>query len=100
MKRSIFILTCFLLLFSSVSLAEKNYESLKTINSFSWAKWFDQTLGFIYDSHGCLHFSPSDVFLLYKTIPAGIPLKIKKYQLKKNEPPFPIEKVPYLIDKT
>ncbi|KPJ68327.1 hypothetical protein AMJ44_06650, partial [candidate division WOR-1 bacterium DG_54_3] len=34
------------------------------------------------------------------TIPAGIPLKIKKYKLKKNEPPFPIEKVPYLIDKT
>ncbi|MEE8638058.1 MAG: L,D-transpeptidase, partial [Candidatus Margulisiibacteriota bacterium] len=99
MKRFLFILICFLLS-SSVCLAEEGYESLKTINSFNWVKWFDQTLGFIYDSHGCLHFSPADIFLLYKTLPAGIPLKIKKYQLKKNEPPFSVEKVPYLSEKT
>ena len=90
---------CFLF-FVTASSSQEVYESLKTINSTNWVKWFDKTLGYLYDSHGCLHFTPSDIYLLYKTIPVGIPLTIKSYQLKKNDPPFSLNKVPFLVDKT
>lgn len=99
MKKIILILLCLLFAASVVS-AEDTYESLKLINSTNWVKWFDETLGYIYDSHGCLHFTPTDIYLLYKTIPPGIPLNISKYKLKKNEPPFSLSKVKYLSDRT
>ena len=79
-------------------LAEE-YPSIKLINSTDWVDYFEDLLGYVYDSHGCLHFTPSDIYLLYRTVPAGIPLGIKKYRLKENEPPFPMEKVPYLDEK-
>jgi hypothetical protein len=63
-------------------------------------EYFDDLLGYRYDSHGCLHFSPSDSYLLYKTIPPGIPLRVKKYKLKQNDPPFSVNKVPFLADET
>ncbi|MFC1540421.1 hypothetical protein ACFL4J_00095 [Candidatus Margulisiibacteriota bacterium] len=100
MKRICFLLLCFLLLFLSGAGAEDAYESLKLINATNWVSYFDDLLGYRYDSHGCLHFSPADIYLLYKTIPPGIPLTVKKYQLKQNEPPFPVAKVPYLADMT
>jgi hypothetical protein len=99
MKRIAATLLC-LLLAASLAAAQDAYESIKTVNSTNWVKWFGETLGYIYDSHGCLHFTPTDIYLLYKTVPAGIPLSIRKYQLKENEPPFPIEKVPFLTEKT
>ncbi|MFH1577356.1 MAG: hypothetical protein ABID35_07415 [Candidatus Margulisiibacteriota bacterium] len=99
MKKFLLALTCLLLLVSG-SLAEDTYESLKLINSTNWVKWFDKTLGYLYDSHGCLHFTPTDIYLLYKTIPPGIPLTIKKYELKEGDPSFPVNKIEYLSDMT
>ncbi|MBN2057185.1 MAG: hypothetical protein JW782_00075 [Candidatus Saganbacteria bacterium] len=100
MKKILLALFCFFLCLP-VSLAEEaSYESLDLINGRHWAKYLDDLLGYAYDSHGCLHFTPSDVYLLYETLPDGIPLTIKKYKLGKNEPPFNLEKIPYLIDMT
>ncbi|MEA3494133.1 MAG: L,D-transpeptidase, partial [Candidatus Margulisiibacteriota bacterium] len=97
--RKMFLGLLCIVLFSSIGTAEQNYESIRLINSTDWVKYFDEALGYCYDSHGCLHFTPSDIYLLYKTIPAGIPLTVKKYKLKKNEPPFPVDKIPFLRDK-
>ncbi|MBI5400085.1 hypothetical protein HZB07_05715 [Candidatus Saganbacteria bacterium] len=88
----------FLSSFVPVAFAQPDYESLKQINETNWVKWFDETLGYIYDSHGCLHFTPADIALLSKTIPPNLPLTIKKYQLKENDPPFNPDKIPLLID--
>jgi hypothetical protein len=98
MRKILFGLLC-LVLISSIAIAEEGYQSIKLINSTDWVKYFDNALGYRYDSHGCLHFSPSDIYLLYKTIPAGIPLTVKKYKLKKNDPSFPVDKIPFLRDK-
>ncbi|MDD4178964.1 MAG: L,D-transpeptidase [Candidatus Margulisbacteria bacterium] len=76
------------------------FESLDIINKTNWVGWFDRSLGYLYDSHGCLHFSPADMYLLYKTIPPGIPLTVKKYKLKEGDPPFPADQVSDLADKT
>ena len=97
MKRVIFI---FLLVILAGCAIAEGYESIDIINSQNWVNHFDDLLGYLYDSHGCLHFSPVDIYLLYKTIPPGLPLTIRKYKLKEDDPPFPIEKVPYLSDKT
>lgn len=96
-KQFLLALVLALILLCGVAFA---YESLDRFNKYNWAKYFDQLVGFPYDSHGCLHFAPNDAYLLYKTVPAGIPLTIKNYNLGRNDPPFDLEKVPYLIDQT
>jgi hypothetical protein len=84
---------------SNLTFAQE-YTGLDILNGKNWAKYFDELSGYVYDSHGCLHFSPTDIYLLYKTIPDGTPLRIMNYALKQNEEPtFAIEKVPFLIDK-
>ena len=99
MKRTFLALFCLFLACSTFVLAEDDYPSLELINATDWTGWFDKTLGYLYDSHGCLHFTPTDIYLLYKTIPAGIPLTVKKYKLKEGEPPYPLAKIPYLSEK-
>lgn len=100
MIKILLIFLCALLILPISAGAEDSYPSLKLINSTNWVSWFDQALGYVYDSHGCLHFTPTDIYLLYKTIPAGIPLTVNKYKLKDGDPPFVISKVPYFADKT
>ena len=99
MKRSVLLLII-ILLFAGVSTAQERYESLEIVNSTNWVKIFDNWLGHLYDSHGCLHFTPTDIYLLYRTMPPGIPMTVKKYLLKEGEPSFSVESVPYLSDKT
>ncbi|MFH1387213.1 MAG: hypothetical protein ABIH50_06075 [bacterium] len=98
MKRKLLLLLLLAWLVIPAGAAE--YESVELINRTNWAGWFDKTLGYLYDSHGCLHFSPTDIYLLYKTIPPGLPLTIKKYKIKADDPPFALEKVPFLFEKT
>lgn len=38
----------------------------------------------LYDSHGCIHLTPSDALLLTSTISPGTPLKIKRYDVQVN----------------
>lgn len=54
-------------------------KSKEILNKTNFASYFRDYLGFPYDSHGCLHFSPSDIYLFYKTIPTGTKLVIKSY---------------------
>ena len=94
------IILAVVILLACVSFARaEDYESVNLINSTNWVKWFDDALGYRYDSHGCLHFTPADMYLVYKTIPAGTPIEIKKYKLEEDDPPYLLEKVPFLADK-
>jgi len=52
---------------------------LTPIQAENWANLIGEHLGFLYDSHGCLHFTPSDIYLLVKTVPKGARLTIKGY---------------------
>src|SRR3989339_945265 len=94
------LLSFVLLLFLAGSLAAAEPQSVKLINSTNWNKWIDQTIGYLYESHGCLHFTPTDIYLLAQTVPAGIPLTVKKYKLKETEPDFDPDQVPYLAELT
>ena len=93
MKKHItFLVLLVIFLCSSCPAPGQTYESINLINSTNWAKYFSGLLGYLYDSHGCLHFTPSDIYLLAKTLPSGIPLTIKAYGI--NKPPKEYEKAP------
>ena len=77
-KIKVFFVFCLLLAIPFPASAT-TYESLGIINAKNWAAYIGDHLGYLYDSHGCLHFTPSDIFLLTRTIPQGIPLKIWGY---------------------
>lgn len=79
---SAFFVFCCLLsgIYSPVS--ADTYESISIINAKNWAAYIGDHLGYLYDSHGCLHFTPSDIYLLTQTVPKGIPLKIFAYDQK------------------
>jgi hypothetical protein len=73
------LVICCLLFGSYWPVSAETYESLSLINSKNWAAYIGDHLGYLYDSHGCLHFTPSDIYLLTRTVPNGIPLKIFGY---------------------
>ncbi|HVN67274.1 MAG TPA: hypothetical protein VMT55_02805, partial [Candidatus Sulfotelmatobacter sp.] len=77
----LFVILCLLFVTFSPVRAE-TYESLSIINGKNWADYLGNHLGFLYDSHGCLHFTPSDIYLLVKTVPKGAKLTIKGYRDK------------------
>ncbi|OGC05975.1 hypothetical protein A2230_08660 [candidate division WOR-1 bacterium RIFOXYA2_FULL_36_21] len=97
--RRIFISFLFILFFAIASYSQ-TYESISLINQTNFAQKFNDYLGYVYDSHGCLHFTPADIYLLTQTIPNGIELKIKDYKIKKEEYPDYLESIPYLVDIT
>lgn len=100
MKKILAILLVLAALIFPALAEEPSYAGVDLINSTNWVKYFDGLLGYPYDSHGCLHFSPSDIYLLYKTIPPGLPLTIKGYKLRESDLSFVPDKVPYLADLT
>ncbi len=68
------------ILLALVSFASgQTFEAIPLLNQANLAKKINDHLGFLYDSHGCLHFTPANIYLLYRTIPQGIPLTIKSY---------------------
>lgn len=87
-----------LLVFAAGVFAE-NYQSIETINNTDWVKYFDYLANPISNTSGDLNFLPEDMFLLYKTLPAGIPFTIKEYKLKEGEPSFDAAKISFLSDK-
>lgn len=78
LKRSYFIVLI-LLVGLGFPVSGDDYASLTAINGRNWASFIGDHLGFLYDSHGCLHFTPSDIYLLYRTVPKGAKLTIKRY---------------------
>lgn len=94
--KKIFLTTTIIFFFIiSTALAGANKD---LFNSFNFASYFNNYLGYLYDSHGCLHFTGSNIYLLAKTIPAGSRLKIMKYSA--TELPKDINKIPYYSDIT
>ena len=79
--KSILRAALIVLLLASCSFAGM-IKSKEALNRTNFASYFRDYLGFPYDSHGCLHFTPSDIYLLYKTIPVGTKLAIKPYSDK------------------
>lgn len=63
----------------SQPLPAETFESQALLNGLNLADFIGNHLGFLYDSHGCLHFTPSDIYLLCKTVPKGAKLTIKSY---------------------
>ncbi len=85
----------FILVFAASAFAA-NFDSIGLMNSTNYAKYFDGLYNYLYESHGCLHFTPSDIYLLTKTIPPGSELEIKEYS--DISPEFDASKVPYFTD--
>lgn len=71
-------MTAILITFCSAA----DYGSKDLLNKTNFASYFRDYLGFLYDSHGCLHFTPSDIYLLYRTVKKGTPLIIRSYSDK------------------
>ncbi|MFA4905176.1 MAG: hypothetical protein WC645_01590 [Candidatus Margulisiibacteriota bacterium] len=76
--KKVLIAVLFTLLLASFGLAQQ-LKSKEILNKTNFASYFREYLGYPYDSNGCLHFSPSDIYLLYKTIPTGTKLVIRPY---------------------
>ena len=81
-----------------LQISASGFKSLDAINSVNWAKYMDALSGYAYESRGGLHFSPSDMYLLYAVIPKGTPVTINGYNLRKKLPFFP-DKIAYLSDR-
>ncbi|MFC1510951.1 hypothetical protein ACFL5U_00990 [Candidatus Margulisiibacteriota bacterium] len=92
------LLIIFVLILSVGGSWAVKYESLDLLNTINLASYYNDYLGFVYDTHGCLHFTPPDIYLLVRTLPKGIPLRVKKY--KEKTAPFSVKDVPYLTDIT
>ena len=78
LKRLILSVLLFFFVSSTVAIAQE-YQSQKLLNDTNWADLIGNYLGYLYDSHGCLHFTPSDIYLLTKTINNGTALEIESY---------------------
>ena len=93
MKKLSISIAVLLLFGASIFASEVNYSSISILNSSNLAVMFEKYLGYLYDSHGCLHFTPSDIYLLTETVPKSIPLEIRDYSGTKPE--FDLAKVPF-----
>jgi len=73
------------------------FEGIELVNAINWPRYFNEMLGYQYESRGNIHFYPSDIYLLYKTIPAKTLFTIEKYR---SELPYPLDRVPYFSEIT
>lgn len=94
------ILALLLLLIFSTSAIAYDYESLRLINSTNWANKFDKYFGYLYDSHGCLHLTPSDIYLFSKVVYKGMEIDIKGYNVSEGSLPRKYKDAPFLQDIT
>lgn len=79
MKRSVLAILVLLAFVGNGYAEDQNYSSLNKLNSDNLAIRFEKYLGYLYESQGCLHFTPSDIYLLTQIIPKGTPLDIRPY---------------------
>lgn len=85
----------FLILFQQNTFANDN-NLIKALNSYNINKIEQTFLGYQYDSHGCFHFYPRDIYVLYRIIPKGSLFIINNY--KKNAP-IKYKRLPLLASK-
>lgn len=98
MKSKRLLITLCLILVLGGSCRAATLEGIAFLNHVNLAGYFNGLLQYLYDSHGCLHFTPADIYLLSKTIPPGTVLEIKCYS--ETDLPFSTEKLPYFADST
>ena len=70
--------------------------SAEEINRYNFGVLLNQILGNLYKSHGCLHLSPRDAYLVYSSIPVGSRINIFNYNKLPNLET--LEALPYLAD--
>jgi len=66
------------------------------VNRYNFGQLMNTMLGNLYQSHGCLHVSPRNIMFLYRILPVGASLNIRKYEEKFPEQEF--DKIPFLAD--
>lgn len=94
-KKHLILLAWFIVLIlncSSLVMAQ-DFESLNLINQRNWADYFNDYMGDLYFSHGCLHLSPADIYLLTQTIKPQTLIEIKPYKLKPEDITFDLGKI-------
>ena len=95
MRRLSWLILLFLILLTT---ARADYESLNLINRANWGRFVDDLIMPLPPSQGALNFTPVDIKLLCRLLPAGTPLTIKPYRLP-NKPSLNPAKVPYLVSQ-
>lgn len=89
-------LTSLEVLVEKVNSGEDAFASVDTINDFNFGVLLNKMLGNLYKSHGCLHVSPRNSFLLYQLLPVGSKLTIYPYSKKVDQPL--LDSLPYLTE--
>lgn len=69
-------------------------ELAEVLNNFNFAELFNHIIGNRYSSHGCVHLSPTSIYILYSTLPVGTTLVIQPYNVVFDEKG--LANVPYL----
>ena len=73
-----------------------NLRSVDSLNNYNFGRILNDILGDLYRSHGCLHVSPRNIYVLYKTLPVGTKILIHPYSQKISQEAF--ASVPRLSD--
>lgn len=76
--------------------AAAEYTSLGLIDATDWAAYYDDIAGYLYEEPGCVTLSPHDNYLLYKILPDGTGLKIKRSKAGEALIDIKLDKVPAL----
>ncbi|MFA4844023.1 MAG: hypothetical protein WC632_03630 [Candidatus Margulisiibacteriota bacterium] len=76
--------------------AAAEYASLGLFDATDWAAYYDDIAGYLYEEPGCVTLSPHDNYLLYKTLPDGTNLKIKRSKVGEMLIDIKLDKVPAL----
>ncbi|MCX5749941.1 MAG: hypothetical protein NTZ10_06860 [Candidatus Saganbacteria bacterium] len=67
-----------------------------SLNNYNFHILFNNMLGYLYKSHGCMHLSPYNSWMLYKLLPVGSRITIKPYPQKIDNGIF--SSTPYLVE--
>lgn len=93
MKSSLLHFSIMLLLFASWGASSTGAsELIDLLNGYNVPAECQEFLGHPYDSHGCFHFYPADIYLLYNLIPNLVGLEIKPYNVTPN---LDLEAIPW-----
>ena len=67
---------------ASEEVTGEDIASVTALNNYNFGVLLNQMLGDLYKSHGCLHISPINVYLMNNILPVGARLTIKPYTEK------------------
>lgn len=81
---------------AQVSSGQVTLESVPALNAYNFSELSNKLLGNLYKSHGCLHISPRNAYLMYELLPIGSKLTIYPYEKKVDQALF--DHLPFLAD--